>query len=35
MYKGIVTFLVVVAIATAACPASYNINNLLAGKDLI
>lgn len=31
MYKGFVTFLVLIAIATAQCPASYDISNLLAG----
>ena len=31
MYKGFLTFFVLITIVTAACPASYNINNLLAG----
>ena len=31
MYKGILTFLVLFAIANAQCPASYEISNLLSG----
>ena len=32
MYKQALAFLALLAISVAVCPASYNINNLAAGR---